>query len=329
MTQLFRAFVVNKSKNSFESGIRELNIEDLPDEDVLIRVGYSSINFKDGLASIPDGRVAQTYPLIPGIDLAGTVLSSRDARFREGDQVLVSGYGLGVSHHGGFSEFARVPGDWVIPLPERLTVKEAMVLGTAGFTAALSVKRLEQHGLKPENGPVLVTGATGGVGSISVAILAKRNYYVVASTGKDSEHPFLHAIGAKEIIPRDEILRESERPLESGRWAAAIDPVGGKVLSYLLRTINKGGSVALSGLTGGPHFTSTVFPFILRGINLLGIAADLPREQAIDLWSLLAEEMKPDHLSEIAGREIPLDELPAALASILRGEVRGRIIIKL
>lgn len=213
----FRAFVVNKTEEAFTADIQSLQMEDLPQGEVTIRVAYSSVNYKDGLASIPKGKIVRTYPFVPGIDLAGTVVSSADSRFQEGDEVLVTGFDLGVSHYGGFSEVARVPADWVVPLPKGLSMKEAMAYGTAGFTAALSVYQLEKNGLTPEKGSVLVTGATGGVGSLAVAILAKKGYHVIASTGKESEHDYLHQLGAKEILHRSELSPEKVSPLEVGR----------------------------------------------------------------------------------------------------------------
>src|SRR5574342_695601 len=226
----FKAFIVNKTEEDFSSEVITINLEDLPSRDVVIKVAYSSVNYKDGLASIPNGKIVRSYPFIPGIDLAGTVVSSNDSRFMEGDEVIATSYEIGVSHFGGYSEYARIPGDWIVPLPEGLTLRESMVYGTAGFTAALSVHRLEENGLTPDKGKVLVTGATGGVGSVAVSMLAKRGYHVVASTGKESEHDYLREIGAAEIIGRDEVTGEKIKPLDKQLWAAAVDPVGGKTL---------------------------------------------------------------------------------------------------
>ncbi|WP_018131970.1 NADPH:quinone oxidoreductase family protein [Effusibacillus pohliae] len=325
----FRAVVVDKTEDSFSVGVKELTPADLPAGDVTIRVAYSSLNYKDGLACIPNGKIVKTYPFVPGIDLSGTVVESRDPRFREGDEVIVTGYELGVSHFGGFSEYARVPADWVVPLPQGLTLKEAMAIGTAGFTAALSIQRLEENGVHPGRGPVIVTGATGGVGSTAVAMLAKLGYHVVASTGKAAEHDYLRQLGAKEILGRDEVT-DTSRPLQKERWAGAVDPVGGKTLAYLLCTIKYGGSVAVSGLTGGSEVVTTVFPFILRGVNLLGIdSVYCPMDVRVKLWERLASDLKPPRLLDSIGREITLDQLPAAAASILNGEVRGRTIVRL
>ncbi|MBX6395064.1 MAG: acryloyl-CoA reductase, partial [Alicyclobacillaceae bacterium] len=288
MTEKFRALVAEKREESISLEIRERTLEELPEGDVTIRVAYSSVNYKDGLATIPEGRVVRQYPIVPGIDLAGTVVDSRDPRFQEGDEVLVTGYELGVAHDGGYGEYARVPGDWVVPLPPGLTLREAMVLGTAGFTAALSVYRLEQNGLRPDRGPVLVTGASGGVGSVAVAILAKLGYSVAASTGKEAARDFLRKLGASEILSREEVSAESGKALEKERWAGAVDPVGGRTLAYLLRTTRYGGAVALSGLTGGNSVQTTVYPFILRGVSLLGIdSVYCPADVRREIWQRL------------------------------------------
>ncbi|MDR6225957.1 acrylyl-CoA reductase family protein [Desmospora profundinema] len=330
-SQTFRAWMVDRSGNDFLMEWKELTLEDLPEGDVLVKVEYSGVNYKDGLASIPHGRVIESYPMIPGIDLAGQVVQSRDDRFPEGMDVIVASSQLGVSHYGGFSRYARVPADWVVPLPEGLTLKEAMVLGTAGFTAAMSVLRMEENGLKPDNGPVLVTGATGGVGSTAIAILSKKGYTVAASTGKEEAHEYLRELGAVEILGRQEVKPDPSRPLARARWAGAVDPVGGDTLSYLLSTTRFGGSVAVSGLTGGTSLSTTVFPFILRGINLLGIdSAHVSNETRRNIWGRLAADLKPESLQERIGtREIPLEALPETLSAILQGEVRGRTVVKL
>ncbi|MGG4033135.1 acryloyl-CoA reductase [Paenibacillus cisolokensis] len=326
----FQALVVSRENGRFGLDVQDLTIEDLPEGEVTIRVAYSSVNYKDGLASIPDGQVVKTYPIVPGIDLAGTVASSRDPRFKEGDEVLVTGYGLGVSHHGGFSQYARVPAEWVVPLPEGLTLKEAMAYGTAGFTAALSVHRLEEHGVAPDKGPVLVTGATGGVGSMAVAMLARKGYEIAASTGKDAEHDFLRRLGAGTVIHRSELLPENIRPLGKQLWAGAVDPVGGRSLAYILSAIRYGGSVAVSGLTGGSELPTTVLPFILRGVNLLGIdSVYCPMDLRLRLWQRMATDLKPNFKLDDICSEISLAELPGALSDILKGRQRGRTIVKL
>lgn len=328
--QTFRALVVNREKDQVAANIREMTFEELPEGEVTIRVAYSCVNYKDGLAAIPEGRVVKTYPIVPGIDLAGTVVASRDPRFKEGDEVLATGYELGVSRHGGFSQYARVPADWVVPVPEGLTLKEAMAYGTAGFTAALSIHRLEAHGVTPEKGPVLVTGATGGVGSLAVAMLAKIGYEVTASTGKDSEHAYLQKLGAANIVSRSSLSPEKIRPLDRQLWAGAIDPVGGKSLAYILSTTKYGGSVAVSGLAGGAELPTTVHPFILRGVNLLGIdSVYCPMDLRVRLWQRMASDWKPDGLLDEVISEVGLDELPGVLTSVLEGRHRGRTIVRL
>lgn len=326
----FKAFIVNKTEEEFSANVGAISLDELPAGDVLIKVAYSSVNYKDGLASIPNGKIVRSYPFIPGIDLSGTVVSSNDSRFSEGDKVIATSYEIGVSHYGGYSEYARIPADWIVPLPEGLTLKEAMVFGTAGFTAALSVHRLEENGLAPEKGKVLVTGATGGVGSVAVAMLAKRGYHVIASTGKESQHDYLRKIGAAEIISREELLGEKMKPLDKQLWAAAVDPVGGKTLAAILSKLDYNGSAAVSGLTGGTDVPTTVFPFILRGINLLGIdSVYCPMETRKLLWERMASDLKPEGLLETIQNEVTLEELPAVLSSILKGENRGRTIVKL
>ncbi len=330
MSTAFRAFVVNKTEEGFTAGFKELTLADLPQGEVLIKVAYSSVNYKDGLASIPEGRIVRNYPFVPGVDLAGIVAESSDSRFKTGDEVLATSYELGVSHYGGYSEYARVKADWVVPLPDGLTLKEAMALGTAGFTAALAIHQLEKNGLKPQNGPVLVTGASGGVGSIGINILSALGYTVAASTGKSSEHDYLKELGASEIISREETSAESNRPLEKERWAGSLDSVGGSTLAYLIRTTKYGGSIAAFGNTGGPNLNTTVFPFILRAINLLGIeSVNCPMELRGNLWRRLASNYKPGHLLDQIGHEVPFEELPQALATILKGGTRGRTIIKI
>lgn len=330
MNEPFKALMVDKTDSDFIVNVKEVTVEDLPPGDVLINVRYSSVNYKDGLASTPDGKIVRSYPFIPGIDLSGVVVRSNDSRFKAGDEVIATSYEIGVSHYGGYSEYAQIPADWVLRLPKGLSLKEAMVYGTAGLTAGLSVQRLEENGLTPDKGKVLVTGATGGVGSIAVAILAKRGYHVVASTGKQSEHDFLFELGASEILSREDVTGQNIRALDRQLWAAAIDPVGGKTLASILTKITYNGSVAVSGLTGGGDVPTTVFPFILRGVSLLGIdSVYCPMEARIALWKRMATDFKPDHLLKVMNKQVPLDELPNELTSILKGEARGRTIVKL
>ena len=329
MSASFRAFVVNKTAEQFTAQVQALTRDDLPSGEVLIHVAYSSVNYKDALACTPDGKVVRSYPFVPGIDLAGVVVESSDERFHAGDEVIATSYDLGVSHFGGFSEYARVRANWVVPLPQGLTLKEAMALGTAGFEAALAVHKLEKNGLTPQHAPVLVTGATGGVGSIAVNILAKLGHTVVASTGKQAEHAYLKELGASTILSREEVSTESNRPLEKELWAGSVDSVGGATLAYLIRTTKYGGSVAACGLTGGTTVNTTVFPFILRGVNLLGIdSVFCPMGLRRELWQRLASDLKPTKLDTIS-REVTLDELPQVTASLLSGAVRGRTVVRL
>lgn len=325
----FQALLLDKVNEQANLEVRPLNIDDLPQGEVTIKVAYSSVNFKDGLVAIRN-QMVKSYPIVPGIDLAGTVIDSIDKRFKIGDEVIVTSYELGVNHFGGFSEIARVPAEWVVPLPKDLSLREAMILGTAGFTAALSVQRLEENGLEPSKGPVLVAGSTGGVGSIAVNILARKGYEVVASTGKSHEKAYLKELGASQVIHRNEIVDHDQKPLRKGKWAAAIDPVGGKTLQYILSTLKYGGSVATSGLTGGIEVSTTVFPFILNGVNLLGIdSVNCPMNKRLAVWNLLSDEWKPTALNKEIVNEISLNELPNVLANILDGKVRGRTIVKM
>ena len=280
MKELFKALVVDKQEEQFTVEIKQMKRTDLPKGEVLIRVHYSSVNYKDSLATIANGNIVNNYPFVPGIDLAGTVVSSDDDRFQEGDEVIATSYEIGVSHFGGYSEYACIPAQWIVPVPKGLTLKEAMIIGTAGFTAALSVDRLEENHVSAEKGKVLVTGATGGVGSFAVSILSTLGFDVEASTGKESEHEYLKKIGATSIVSREEVYDGKIRALGKQKWAAAVDPVGGEPLASLLSQIHYGGSVAVSGLTAGTKLPTTVFPFILRGINLLGI------DSVIVLWKL-------------------------------------------
>jgi acrylyl-CoA reductase (NADPH) len=329
MTETFKALVVNKQENDFAVKLQELALSDLPAGEVVIRVQYSSVNYKDSLASIPEGNVVKSYPMIPGIDLAGVVVSSEDPQFKEGDEVIATSYEIGVSHFGGYSEYARIPAQWVVPLPKGLTLKEAMVIGTAGFTAALSVQRLEENGVTTEKGSVLVTGATGGVGSFAVAILSKLGYQVVASTGKHSQEEFLKKLGAQTIVPREEVYDGKIRALGKQKWAAAVDPVGGEPLAALLSQIHYGGSVAVSDLTAGVKVPTSVFPFILRGVNLLGIdSVYCPMETRLKIWDRLSSDFKPANLEELIQQEVTLEELPAVFPTLLKGEAIGRILVK-
>jgi putative YhdH/YhfP family quinone oxidoreductase len=325
-----KAFVAERKDGQIERRIETISDESLPKGDVTVRVSWSSVNYKDALAVSPTGRVARLSPLVPGIDLAGEIVESQAPEFPPGTHVIVHGYDLGVAHFGGYAEYARVPASWLVPLPAGLTLRQAMILGTAGFTAAISVMALEDRGLRPGSGPVLVLGATGGVGSTALAILAGRGYEVWASTGKTNEHDFLRSLGATQILSREETAAESPKPLESERWAAGVDPVGGASLAYVLRTLRYGGAVASSGLTGGTELKTSVFPFILRGVALLGIdSVNIPIERRRTLWSRIAQDYRPADLEKLATREIGLDQLDQALTAVLAGEGRGRTLVRI
>lgn len=323
----FRAYVVDRPEDRFERGLRTLGAGDLAAGDVDIEVAWSSVNYKDGLAATADGKVARAYPLIPGVDMAGVVIRSADPAFAAGGEVIAHGYDLGVSHHGGYAEYARVPAGWVVPLPTGLSAREAMAIGTAGFTAALSIVELEARGLEPANGPVLVTGATGGVGSTAIAILSELGYEVWAVTGKTDERGWLGELGASGFLTREEVTAEG-RPMEKERWAGAIDSVGAAALPYILRTLRRDGAVAACGNASGPELITTVFPFILRGVALLGIdSAYLAIDRRRRLWERLATDLRPRALG---GRvtEVTLDTLELALDAIRSGEARGRWIVR-
>jgi acrylyl-CoA reductase (NADPH) len=323
----FRAFVAEKVDDRVARGVRTIAAEDLPPGELTVAIAWSSVNYKDGLATRVDGKVARISPLIPGVDLAGTVVASTDADFSVGAEVIAHGYEIGVSRHGGFAEYARIPSGWAVPRPAGLDLREAMIVGTAGFTAALSIVQLEARGLEPSAGPVLVTGATGGVGRTAVAILAERGYEVWAATGKDEAHGELTALGATGILTRAEVTAESARPLESERWAAAVDCVGAATLPYILRTLRWGGAVAASGNTSGAAFATTVFPFILRGAAILGIdSSQVPIAERRALWDRIASDLRPRLLGE-AVTEVDLDGLEGALDGILAGRARGRWIV--
>lgn len=324
----FRAFVVDKPEGgAFTRGLRELTPADLPPGEVTVRVGWSSVNFKDGLAAREDGRVARSYPLVPGIDLAGVVAASDDPAFPAGMPVLANGYDIGTARHGGYAELARIPSGWVVPLPDGLTARDAMALGTAGFTAAMSVAALEQRGLRPGDGPVLVTGASGGVGSTAVAILAARGHEVWAATGKPGEHDRLRELGAVGFLTRDEVTAPG-RPLDSARWAGAVDTVGSATLPYVLRTLRLGAAVAASGNASGAELQTTVFPFILRGAALLGMdSANMAIEARRALWGRLATDLRPRPMDD-GINEVSLDAVEPALDAIVAGQARGRWVVR-
>lgn len=326
----FKALLIEqKDDKSVSADFRQLSVDDLDAGEVLIRVAYSSINYKDALAATGKGKIIRRFPCIGGIDLAGVVVDSADARFKVGDEVIATSFDIGVSHHGGFAEMARIPAPWVVPLPAGLSLFDAMALGTAGFTAALGVVRMEANGLAPENGPVVVTGATGGVGSLAIDMLAAAGYRVVALTGKADERDYLLELGAAEILLRDDIDFEHTRPLEAGRWAGAVDNVGGQVLHWLLANMQQAGTVASIGNASSFNVTTTVFPFILRGVSLLGIDSGymgFPLRQQV--WDRLAGDLHPRHLGAVT-QLIDFDALPAAFDDFIAGRIRGRTVVRI
>jgi acrylyl-CoA reductase (NADPH) len=322
----FPAFRIFDDNGAVRGRVVEATLEELSGGDVVIDAAYSSVNYKDALAAT-GGRIVRKLPLIGGIDVSGTVQASSDPRFRAGEEVLVTGYDLGVGHDGGYAQRVRVPADWVVPIPPGLTALDVMALGTAGFTAAMSVADLERNGLTPAGGPVLVTGATGGVGSMAVQCLNALGYRVTALTGKDSEHDYLRSIGAAEVLPRSAV-QPSAKPIEKATWAGAVDPVGGDTLAWLLRSMAYRGVVALSGLTGGVDVKTTVIPFILRGVKLLGIDSVMcPMDERLAIWRRLATDMRPAHLLESV-QTIGLAELPDAFETLKRGAARRRFVVK-
>lgn len=328
LPETFRCYLVTKDAEGKTSGqIAERRLEELPDGDVLVRVAYSSLNYKDAMAATGNPGVNKQFPAIPGVDAAGTVAASAVYEFVEGDPVIVTGFDMGSNRWGGFAEFVRVPQDWVVPLPYGLTLRESMILGTAGLTAALSVDALIRHDVNPDSGDVAVTGASGGVGSVAVALLAKLGYDVVAITGKTAAHEYLRKLGAREILGREAVSDTSDKPLLSGRWAGAVDVVGGNVLATLLRSTQHGGCVAACGLTGGNQLSLTVYPFILRGVTLAGIdAAWCPVVERNEMWDRLADEWKLNSLPAIA-KSMTLADLPAYVEKILVGQLVGRAVI--
>jgi NADPH2:quinone reductase len=325
----FKVFRIHEDGGAVRAGYEWSSLQDLSAGDVVVRVAYSSINYKDALAATGAGKILRRSPLIGGVDLSGTVVSSTDARYREGAAVLVTGCGLSEMHDGGYAEYARVPGDWVIPIPAGLDMRAAMIMGTAGFTAALAIHKMEHNGLKPGSGPVVVTGASGGVGSIAIDMLAGRGYEVVAVSGKPDADEYLKVLGAGRILRRQEIDL-GKRPLEKALWSGAIDNVGGELLTWLTRSMNSWGCIASIGLAGGADLHTTVMPFILRGINLLGINSSATlRDLRLNVWSRIASDLKPRHLDRLMSREIPFDRLAGVFGEYLQGAVIGRTVVRI
>ncbi|UCV27255.1 oxidoreductase [Ferribacterium limneticum] len=325
----FKALLIEEHDGKVSSGFVQLDESRLDAGNVTIRVAYSSINYKDALAATGAGKIIRRFPCVGGIDLSGTVLESSDPRFKAGDLVIATSFDIGVAHHGGYAEIARVPGDWVVPLPAGLSLYEAMALGTAGFTAALGVVRMEENGLRPEKGPVIVTGATGGVGSLAIDMLARSGYHVVALTGKESEADYLRSLGAAEVMLRQSLDLTRIRPLDRGRWAGAVDNLGGDVLAWIASTMEQGGTIASIGLAASMSLNTTVAPFILRGVSLLGIDSGYIREPyRSGVWQRLATDLRPPHLAAMS-RRIPFDDLPATFGEYIAGRAKGRVVVEI
>jgi acrylyl-CoA reductase (NADPH) len=324
----YKAFVVEETENGFTSSIKKLNTNDLKQNEVLIKVYYSSINYKDALSAIGNKGVTKRYPHTPGIDAVGEVVESKNESFTVGDKVIVTGNDLGMNTFGGFGQYIFVPAEWIVKLPEGLSMKESMIIGTAGFTAGISALRLTEL-VKPWDGKVLVSGATGGVGSVAISILSKLDYHVVAISGKKAEYDFIYSLGAKEIIPRSKFQEVDKRPILSAQYAGAIDTVGGPILENILKSVQPLGAVTTCGSVASTQLNMTVFPFILRGISFIGISAqNYPLELRKKLWNLLSENWKPDNLMQIYS-EIDIYQIDAAIQDILGGKLKGRTIIKI
>lgn len=326
---MFRALLVEKeAEDAVTVEVKEVSEDQLPQGDVTIAVEYSTLNYKDGLCMLPNGGgLVKVWPHVPGVDLAGVVEASDVDDFKPGDRVTVNGRRMGEIHWGGMAEKARVPADWVVPLPDAISTRQAMAVGTAGVTSMMSVMALEQHGLEPGQGPVLVTGAAGGVGSVAVAILANLGYEVAGVTGRPETADYLKDLGATQIVARKEINEASKRPLEAETWSGCIDAVGGEMLARVLGQMKYGGSVAAVGLAGGPKFPGTVIPFLLRGVNLLGIDSVMPpRAARIPVWDRIAKDMPMDKLDAMV-QPATLADLPGLGKDILKGQVKGRVVV--
>jgi putative YhdH/YhfP family quinone oxidoreductase len=312
-----------------QSRIVDMQLEELDAGEVVVSTAYSSVNFKDALAATGKGRIIRRFPCVGGIDGCGTVVSSTDPRFKPGDQIIATSYDIGVAHDGGYAGFMRLPADWVVPLPAGMSLFDAMALGTAGYTAGLAVERMEHDGLRPGNGPVLVNGATGGVGSVAIDILAGAGYEVVALTGKQAEVDYLKSLGAKEVLMRGEIDLSKIKPLDKATWAGAVDNLGGDALAWLASTMQVGGTLASVGLAAGHTLNTTVMPFILRGVSLLGIdSVNTPMSVRRRVWERLASDLRPRHLKEMT-RTVTLDQLPPIFEALMNGQAKGRTVVKI
>ena len=324
----FKAYQITEVEGKARGSFVTMDESQLDSGEVTIRVAYSSVNYKDALAATGAGRIIRRFPCVGGIDLSGTVVESADSRFSPGDLVIATSFDIGVAHHGGYAEFARVPANWVIPLPTGLSLIDAMVLGTAGFTAALAIVRMEENGLTPDKGPVIVTGATGGVGGLAVDMLAGLGYRVTALTGKESEFDYLKRLGAAEVMLRSSLDLSRIRPLDKAIWAGAVDNLGGDVLAWIASTMKPGGAIASIGMAASPSLNTTVMPFILRGACLLGIDSGYVGEPYRSLvWQRLSDDLHPRHLPEMM-RRISFDELPEVFEQFLKGSTRGRVVVE-
>ena len=325
----FKALLIEERDGAVSSAITRLDEAHLDAGEVTIRVAYSSVNYKDALAATGSGKIIRRFPCVGGIDLSGVVISSADPRFKAGDAVIATSFDIGVAHHGGYAEIARVPADWVVPLPAGLSLYEAMALGTAGFTAALAIVRMEENRLTPAKGPVIVTGATGGVGSLAVDMLAKIGYHVVALTGKESEAGYLRSLGAAEVMLRQSLDLSKIRPLDRARWAGAVDNLVGDVLAWIASTMEQGGTIASIGLAASMKLNTTVAPFILRGVSMLGIDSGYigePYRQ--NVWQRLASDLRPPHLAAMS-RKIAFEQLPETFVEYMAGRAKGRVVVEL
>jgi len=325
---MFNALIVNKDdEGKTSASVGQIGLDDLPEGDVVVAVDYSTVNYKDGLCIGPGGGLVRNYPHVPGIDFAGTVETSNDPRYAAGDKVVLTGWRVGEMHWGGYAQKARVKADWLVPLPSGLTTRQAMAVGTAGFTAMLAVMALQDHGMKPDQGPVLVTGAAGGVGSVATAILSHLGFEVAAVTGRPDTADYLKSLGATQIVARDEINETVKRPLESENWAGCVDAVGGPMLARVLGQMKYGASVAAVGLAGGANLPATVIPFLLRGVNLLGIDSVMqPYENRLRAWERIATDLPMDKLEAMI-HPATLGDLPQLGADILKGQVKGRVVV--
>jgi putative YhdH/YhfP family quinone oxidoreductase len=325
----FKAYRIYNEDGKVQARLVDTTLDELDPGEVLFKTAFSSVNYKDALAATGTGKIIRRFPCIGGVDASGTVTSSTDSRIKEGDQVICTSFDLGVAHDGGYSEYVRVPVAWLVPLPKGLTLFEAMVVGTAGFTAGLAVERMEHDGLKPANGSVVVTGATGGVGSIAIDILAGAGYNVVALTGKDGETEYLKRLGAKEVVLRASLDLTRIKPLDKATWAGAVDNLGGDVLAWLASTMQIGGTLASIGLAASHTLNTTVMPFILRGVSLLGIdSVNTPMAVRQRVWRRLASDLKPRHLNDMC-TTVTLEQLPVVFERILKAQARGRTVVKL